>query len=157
MGKTWFREAFGQEAQESEIAVMARRHQSVTHGVGILEARDYLQAAGCTVVDDPAAILSVAEERWGTRTEPDLIVVMDSEAWPVEVQREVSERLLTKWAKSLATAGRLALVLFNEEHRRRQHAILERARRELPVGAVRLTSLEAMETQEWCWMTFPHR
>jgi hypothetical protein len=78
---------------------------------------------------------------------------MDGAAWPVEVQREVSERMLGKWEKALALAGRLALVLFNEEHREKQATILE------PSlwygysgrGDVRLTSLEAMETDDWEW------
>jgi hypothetical protein len=78
---------------------------------------------------------------------------MDGVAWPVEVQREVSERLLGKWEKALALAGRLALVLFNEEHREKQAVILERAMwfSRLAPGEVRLTSLEAMEDGGWEW------
>ena len=38
--------------------------------------------------------------------------------WPTQVEREVSERVVAKWAKSLELCGRLALVLFHEEARR---------------------------------------
>ncbi len=153
LGRVWYREAFGHDAAESEITEVARKHRSIAHGVGILEARDHLQEAGYVVSDDPQAILADSGERWGARSEPDLVVTMDGVAWPVEVQREVSERMLGKWEKALALAGRLALVLFNEEHREKQATILE------PVlwyrysgrGDVRLTSLEAMEAGDWEW------
>lgn len=135
-GKQWCQQAFGSVAVESEIAVAARRHKSVSHGVGILEARDYLRAAGYLVDDDPAAILARAGDFWGVRSEPDLLVLMDADYWPVEVQREVSERLLNKWRKTLTLAGRLALILFNEKKRAKQEGILRRAmlRYELPDG-----------------------
>ena len=38
----------------------------------------------------------------------------------VEVQREVSPRVVAKWAKSLELCGRLALVLYHDEARRKQ-------------------------------------
>jgi hypothetical protein len=155
LGRVWYREAFGHDAVESEITEVAQKHRSIAHGVGILEARDHLREAGCTVSDDPQVILADSGERWGTRSEPDLVATMDGAAWPVEVQREVSERLLGKWEKALALAGRLALVLFNEEHREKQAVILDRAVwfNRLPPGEIRLTSLEAMEAGDWEWHT----
>lgn len=150
MGKRWYSGAFGHEAVESEIEAVARRHRSAAHGVGILEARDYLRDAGYLVDDDPGAILIRAEERWGGRTEPDLIVTKGGDSWPVEVQREVSERMMSKWVKALSLAGSLALVLFNEESRLRQEIILERAV-DLSTGSILLTSLEAMEAGDWKW------
>jgi hypothetical protein len=155
LGRVWYREAFGHDAAKSEITAVAQKHRSIAHGVGILEARDHLREAGYVVSDDPQAILADSGQRWGPRSEPDLVVTMDGVAWPVEVQREVSERMLGKWEKALALAGRLALVLFNEEHREKQATILE------PSlwygysgrGDVRLTSLEAMEAGDWEWHT----
>jgi hypothetical protein len=155
LGRVWYREAFGHDAVESEITEVAQKHRSIAHGVGILEARDHLREAGCTVSDDPQVILADSGERWGARSEPDLVATMDGAAWPVEVQREVSERLLGKWEKALALAGRLALVLFNEEHREKQAVILDRAMwfNRLPPGEIRLASLEAMEAGDWEWHT----
>jgi DNA-binding transcriptional ArsR family regulator len=150
-GAVWYREAHGREPVESEIVRAARTHRSAVHGVGVLEARDHLRAAGYTVDDDPEAILEYEDRQWRRRMEPDLIVQMDGTAWPVEVQREVSQRLLKKWEKALALAGRLALVLFNVAHRERQEHILRRARR-LPRGTVCLTSLEEMEAGDWEWV-----
>jgi hypothetical protein len=155
LGRVWYREAFGHDAAESEITQVARKHRSIAHGVGILEARDHLREAGYLVSDDPQVILADSGERWGPRSEPDLVATIDGVAWPVEVQREVSERLLGKWEKALALAGRLALVLFNEEHREKQAVILDRAMwfSRLAPGEIRLTSLEAMEAGDWKWHT----
>jgi hypothetical protein len=150
-GSAWYREAYGQEPVESEIVRVARVHRSAVHGVGVLEASDYLRAAGYEVDDDPEAILEYDDRQWRRRVEPDLIVQMDGEAWPVEVQREVSQRLLKKWEKAVALAGRLALVLFNVAHRKKQEGILRRARR-LPRGSIYLTSLEEMEAGDWEWV-----
>ncbi|HHH41277.1 MAG TPA: hypothetical protein ENK56_04650 [Chloroflexi bacterium] len=153
VGKAWYREAFGEEPVESEIAVVARKHRSVAHGVGVLEARDHLRAAGYEVDEEPEAILARVGERWGRRAEPDLVVMIEREVWPVEVQREVSERVLGKWAKTLRLVGRLALVLFNEQGRAKQERLLGQAMRtgRLARGSVLLTSLEAMERGEWRW------
>jgi regulator of replication initiation timing len=151
-GAAWCREAFGKDLVESELLWAVKRHRSIAHGVGILEARDHLRAAGYQVDDEPDAILARAQERWGERVEPDLIVWMDGQPWPVEVQREVSNRLLDKWRKGLELAGRLTLVLFSERHCARQAHILRQARRKLPRGEIRLTSLEAMEGGSWQWM-----
>lgn len=153
-GKAFYREAFGDaEAVESELISATIQHQSVEHGVGILEARDHLRAAGHRVDPDPAPLLVDEDDPWHSRAQPDLTVTMDGWRWPVEVQREVSPRLLEKWAKALRLAGRLALILFNETHAGRQVAILEEAIEagELPAGEIRLTSLEAMETGKWRW------
>ena len=73
------------------------------------------------------------------------------EVWPVEVQREISPRVVAKWAKSLELCGRLALVLYHEEARRKRQMILFEARYELPAGRVLLSSIEAMEAGGWAW------
>ena len=151
-GTAWCQEAFDKDLPESELLWAVKRHRSIAHGVGILEARDHLRAAGYQVDDDPGVILARAQDRWGERMEPDLVVWMDDEPWPVEVQREVSNRLLDKWRKGLELAGRLVLVLFSEQHCARQAHILRQARRKLPRGEIRLTSLEAMEQGSWQWM-----
>lgn len=151
MGREAFQQTFEREAVESELEVMAKAHSSVEHGVGILEAREHLRAAGYRVDDDPAAILADEEEPWYTRVEPDLVVVMDGEAWPVEVQREVSPRLLDKWGKALEMTERLAIILFNEDKRKKQEWILRQNRHRLSQGEIRLTSLEAMEGGDWEW------
>jgi hypothetical protein len=150
-GAAWCREAFDKDLKESELLWAVKRHRSIVHGVGILEVRDHLRAAGHRVDDEPEAILAHAQGRWGERVEPDLVVRMDNESWPVEVQREVSDRLLDKWHKGLELAGRLILVLFSERHRERQQLILRAALRRLPPGEIRLTSLEAMEKGDWRW------
>jgi len=150
-GSAWYRQAYGREPVESEIVWAARAHRSAVHGVGILEARDHLRAVGYQVDDDPEAILEYQDERWRRRVEPDLIVQMDGESWPVEVQREVSQRLLKKWEKVLALTGRLALILFNVAHREKQEYLLRRVRR-LPKGTIYLTSLEEMEAGDWEWV-----
>jgi hypothetical protein len=149
-GRAWCRGGFAQEPAESEIAVAARRHRSVSHGVAILEARDLLRVAGYDVEDDPQAMLASAD-KWGARAEPDLAVSLEGQPWPVEVQREVSARTLDKWTKSLKLGGRLALVLYSEEARVRQAALLEPARYRLPKGRILLASLEAMEAGAWGW------
>jgi hypothetical protein len=151
-GQDWCRRVFDEEPVAPEVTAMAQKHNSVTHAVGILEARDHLQARGYPVDDDPDAILVEEGERWGRRAEPDLTTVIDGQAWPVEVQREVAQRhTMRKWSKVLELAGRLALVLFSEEKRGQQAKILEQATDELPAGEIRLASLEAMETGSWKW------
>lgn len=152
-GKTWYQEVYGREPVESEILQAARQHRSAVHGVGVLEARDHLRALGHRVDDAPEAILAQDGSRWGRRQEPDLVVWMDGQSWPVEVQREVSQRLLDKWEKALALNERLALILFNVEHREKQEALLRQDKRVrgLRRGIIRLTSLEEMETGNWGW------
>ncbi len=139
-GRAWCESAFGRPAAESELLGIARQH-GIVHGVGILEAADHFRTAGYEVDDAPEAILA-GPERWGPRAEPDLVVVADDVRWTVEVQREVSERLTDKWRKTLELAGRLVIVLFNEEARENQARILKRAG---VGGEVWLLSLEAME------------
>ncbi|MCX6031832.1 MAG: hypothetical protein NT169_21340 [Chloroflexi bacterium] len=58
---------------------------------------------------------------------------------------------MAKWAKSLKLVGRLALVLYSEEARRKQQLILYAARYKLPAGVIRLTNLEAMAAGAWDW------
>jgi regulator of replication initiation timing len=151
-GTAWCQEAFDKDLPESELLWAVQRHRSIAHGVGILEARDHLRAAGHRVNDEPEAILARTQERWGERMEPDLVVWVDDKPWPVEVQREVSNRLLDKWRKGLELVGRLVLVLFSEQHCARQAHILKQARRKLPRGEIRLANLEAMERGNWQWM-----
>ena len=64
---------------------------------------------------------------------------------------EVSPRVVAKWAESLELCGRLALVLYHEEARRKQQKILFEARYKLPAGRVLLSSIEAMEGGGWAW------
>ncbi len=150
-GRLWCRGAFGREPVESEIAAAARRHRSVSHGVAVLEARDYLRGHGIAVDDDPAVLLATAE-RWGARAEPDLAMTLADGVWPIEVQREVAGRRTDKWAKTLALAGRLALILFSADAAKKQVAILQRDLRSLPSGVIRVTSLEALEADAWDWL-----
>ncbi|MBN1891041.1 MAG: hypothetical protein JW850_23800 [Thermoflexales bacterium] len=152
-GRQFYSQAFEVEAVESEIAVAARRHKSVAHGVGILEARDLLLEAGYDVDDDPEPLLLDSDGRWSKRAEPDLVVVLDGVTWSVEVQREVSDRIMPKWSKTLSLTGRLALVLFNEEQRQKQEMLLEHAIAlgRLPHGEILTASLEAMQQGEWEW------
>jgi len=76
---------------------------------------------------------------------------LSGEVWPVEVQREVAPRAVAKWAKSLELSGRLALVLYHAEARRKQRMLLFEARYKLPVGSILLSSIEAMEAGGWVW------
>jgi hypothetical protein len=156
-GRQWCQAAFGQEPVESEIAIAARRHKSVSHGIAVLETAQHLAAAGYAVETKPGAVLTAADEPWRARAEPDLAFTLSGEVWPVEVQREVSPRVVAKWAKSLELCGRLALVLYHEEARRKQMMILFGARYTLPAGRVLLSSIEAMEGSDWAWeeLTIP--
>ena len=81
---------FGQEPVESGIAVAARRHKSVSHGIAVLETAHHLTAAGYAVETEPEAVLASEEEPWHARAEPDLAFILAGELWPIEVQREVS-------------------------------------------------------------------
>jgi hypothetical protein len=150
-GRQWCQAAFGQESVESEIAVAARRHKSVSHGIAVLETAHHLAAAGYAVETEPRAVLAAADEPWHARAEPDLALTLSGELWPVEVQREVSPRVVAKWAKSLELCGRLALVLYHEEARRKQQRILFESRHKLPAGRILLASIEAMEAGGWAW------
>jgi hypothetical protein len=150
-GRQWCQAAFGSEPVESEIAAAARRHKSVSHGVAVLEAAHHLAAAGYQVETEPGAILAAEDEPWRARAEPDLAFALRGELWPTEVQREVSPRVVAKWAKSLELCGRLALVLYHEEAQRKQQMILFEARHKLPAGRILLSSIEAMEARGWTW------
>ncbi len=150
-GRQWCQAAFGREPVESEIAAAARRHKSVSHGIAVLETAHHLAAAGYAVETEPGAVLAAEDEPWRARAEPDLAFTLRGELWPVEVQREVSKRLVAKWIKSLELNGRLALVLYHEEARRKQQMILFEARHKLPAGRILLSSIEAMEAGGWTW------
>ena len=72
-GRQWCQAAFGQEPAESEIAMAARRHKSVSHGIAVLEtAYHHLAAAGYAVETEPGAVLAAEDEPWRARAEPDL-------------------------------------------------------------------------------------
>ena len=150
-GRQWCQAAFGREPIESEIAAAARRHKSVSHGIAVLEAAQHLAAAGYSVETEPGAILAAEDEPWRARAEPDLAFTLRGELWPTEVQREVSPRVVAKWAKSLELYGRLALVLYHEAARRKQQKILFETRDKLPAGPILLSSIEAMEAGGWAW------
>jgi hypothetical protein len=107
------------------------------------------------VQSEPEPILADPTQRWGRRTEPDLGIIIDGAVWPVEVQREVSKRVIQKWDKALRLTGRLALVLFNQHKREKQARLLRQAARagELPRNfTILLSSLEEMERSGWTWM-----
>ncbi len=146
-GRAWYEQAYGRPPVESELLVMAKQHKSVLHGVAILETRDHLRAQGYEVDAEPAPVLK-GDNPQGIRTEPDLVATIDGRRWAVEVQREVNERLLDKWLKSLELMGALALVLVSESDRSRQQRILDKAHFK---GAVRLISIEAMDKGDWQW------
>lgn len=158
IGQEWCQTAFGSISIMSEIFPALSRHQSIEHAIGVLEARDCLGLAGYSVEDNPQAILAIATRRWDVRTEPDLLVKMEGELWPVEVQREVSQRVTLKWDKSLLLANRLALVLFTNEHLAKQCAVLEDLSRKVPsrTSPVRLASLEEMQNGRWQWTIVDH-
>ena len=125
----------------------------MSHGIAVLEAAHHLAAAGYTVETEPRAVLAAADEPWRSRSEPDLAFTLRGEWWPTEVQREISERVVAKWIKSLELIGRLALVLYHEEARRKQQQILLAARHKLPAGTILLSSIEAMDAGGWGWET----
>lgn len=153
-GKLWYQQAFERESVPEELhAEFVRRHDSVTHAVGILEAADHLHAAGYQVDMNPAPLLA-GDARWGRRSEPDLMASIDGRRWPVEVQREVHARRNEQWGKTLEIEGRLLLILFSEDKCNQQLALLQQARRGglLPAGEVKLSSLEAMESAAWHWL-----
>ena len=110
-----------------------------------------MAAAGYAVKTEPGAVLAAEDEPWRARAEPDPALTLRGELWPVEVQREVSPRVVAKWAKSLELSGQLALMLYNEQARRKQQMILFEARYKLPAGVIRLVSIEAMEAGGWAW------
>ncbi len=138
----------------SELEDIVQQHKSVSHAVGILEAKDHLQARGYDVDSTPDALLAQEGVDWGTRTEPDLMVTLNGRPWPVEVQREVACRRNEKWGKALRLAeGRLVLIVFSREMQEKQRRFLQQAnrRQRFPSGEIRLASLEAMEDGDWRW------
>ena len=147
----WYRDSFGWEPVESEIAAAARRHKSVSHGIAVPKAAQHLAAAGYSIGTEPGAVLANEEKPWRARAEPDLAFTLAGELWPIEVQREVSPRVVAKWAQSLELIGRLALVLYHEKARQKQQMILFAARYKLPVGRILLNSIQAMEVGGWAW------
>jgi hypothetical protein len=155
-GEAWYEERFGVPPVESELLWAQRKHSGIVHGVMVLEAADCLEDRGYRVEREPEPIVR-GEWRWGRRAEPDLMVLMDGDWWPVEVQREVADKpkYREKWSKALEAAGRLAIVLFTEEKLERQRWILARWSRQRgwPKGEVLLASLEEMarDCRRWEW------
>lgn len=151
-GRLWCTAALGQPPAESELVAAARRHSSIAHGVGILETAHHMRQAGYAVDDRPPALLATGE-RWGRRSEPDLLATAAGLVWPVEVQRNVGDAVLPKWQKALAITGRLAIVVFNGQKQQHLLAVLRPALGALPAGEIRVASLAAMEACGWTWQT----
>ena len=153
-GRTWAEMAFKIAAVPCELDEPVQKHKSTAHAVAILEARDQLQAVGYGVNDAPDPLLVRADERWGQRTEPDLVAMENGVFWPVEVQLEIDSRNNEKWAKSLSLVPRMFLITVNVQTCEKQAEILRQAARwrRLPQGEIRLTSLEAMDSGIWQWL-----
>lgn len=153
-GCHWAEQAFQITAAPCELDAMVTRHKGVSHAVAILEAHDHLTAAGCTVDAMPEPLLFDADEPWGARVEPDLLVEYKGTRYLVEVQREVDGRNTEKWGKALSTGAALMLITLNAQACEKQAFILREAIRrcELPAGEIYLASLEAMESADWHWV-----
>lgn len=153
-GRTWAEMAFKVTAVPCELDVPVQKHKSVAHAVAILEARDHLRAVGYVVNDAPDPLLVRDDERWGQRTEPDLVAMENGVFWPVEVQLEIDRRNDEKWAKSLSLVPRMCLITVNMQMCEKQAEILRQAVRwsRLPQGEIRLASLEAMDAGIWQWL-----
>jgi len=153
-GRTWAEMAFKVTAVPCELDVPVQKHKSVAHAVAILEARDHLRAVGYVVNDAPDPLLVRDDERWGQRTEPDLVAMENGVFWPVEVQLEIDRRNDEKWAKSLSLVPRMCLITVNMQMCEKQAEILRQAVRwsRLPQGEIRLASLEAMDAGIWKWL-----
>lgn len=151
-GRVWYRQAYGEEAVISELDVWAPKHHGVEHAVDILEARDLLRGLSLNVDDDPEPMLAT-DDRWGRRSEPDLLLYYEGHTWPVEVQREVHARNDAKWGKVLElSGGRLVLILESIAKMEEQAKLLRSAARSLPQGVVLLVSLEHLrEADEIAW------
>ncbi len=151
-GRLWHEANYGPPVA-SEFNAAVSRHRGVQHVIDVLEARDLLRELDMEVSDEPEPLLFDEAEAWGKRAEPDLVLHHEGEVWPVEVQRDVRPRYTSKWAKTLALAGRLALVLETRREREQQVGFLRQEATRLPPGVVLLTSLEALRDgsrmQDW--------
>jgi len=134
------------------LDVWAPKHHGVEHAVDILEARDLLRGLSLNVDDDPEPMLAT-DDRWGRRSEPDLLLYYEGHTWPVEVQREVHARNDAKWGKVLELSGGcLVLILESIAKMEEQAKLLRSAARSLPQGVVLLVSLEHLrEANEIAW------
>lgn len=143
-GKLWYQHAYQCQPQPSELAAAVKKHKGVQHAVDILEVRDLLRALDFQVDADPAPLLA-ANERWGHRAEPDLVLDYDGHAWPVEVQREVSPRNHKKWNKVLRLGeGRLIIVVETVESEAYQISHLEQRWDWRASDTILVTSLETL-------------
>ncbi len=97
-----------------------------------LEATDHLFVARYEVEDDPQVVPAFDSDPRRARAEPDLAFSLGGEVCPVEMQREVSERTLANWPKSLKLVGQLALIFYSKEAR--AEADGDPARRTTPVA-----------------------
>lgn len=155
-GRVWAEMAFGITMAPCELDELAQRHKGVSHAIAILETLEHLRIAGYRINDTPGSLLVNEDERWGQRSEPDLVAIRDNVIWTVEVQREVNARNNAKWAKSLELNPRLMLITLSIQMCNKQAAILSDVIRQeqLPPGEIRLASLEAMEKATWQWVEF---
>lgn len=146
-GQQWYRERTGTEPQAPELAWVLAHHTSMRHALGILEARDQLRALDIPVDDRPLPCPRQAQDPFGPRSEPDLVICWQERIFPVEVQRAVGVRYLAKWSKSLELFQRLLLITFTAASRRRQAQLLDQAQQQaqLPPGLILMTSLEELE------------
>lgn len=146
-GRHGYRLRTGSEPAASELAWALRFHTSLRHALAILEARDHLRARDIPVVDDPLPCPRLSADPGGPRSEPDLVAYYRERVYPVEVQRAVGARYLSKWIKSLELFQRLMLITFTENSCRRQGQQLldARLRRQLPDGVILMSSLERLE------------
>lgn len=146
-GRHWYRRRTGSEPAASELAWALRFHTSLRHAIAILEARDHLRARNVPVDDEPLPCPRQSADPCGPRSEPDLVAYYRERVYPVEVQRAVGARYLSKWVKSLELFQRLMLITFTENSCRRQGQQLldARLRQQLPAGAILMSSLERLE------------
>lgn len=155
-GRMWAEMAFRTKVAPCELDELAQRHKGVSHAIAILETLEHLRIAGYSINNAPGPLLVNEDERWGQRSEPDLVAIRDNVTWTVEVQREVNARNNEKWAKSLELSPRLMLITLSAQLCNKQAAILRGVIRQgqFPPGEIRLASLEAMEKENWQWIEF---
>ena len=146
-GRQWYRLQTQQDPRPSELDWIMHQHISPRHALAILEARDHLRHMDIPTDDAPPPCPRSAEDPLGPRSEPDLLTYYQDRVFPVEVQRDVSNRYLLKWEKSLDLYQRLMLITFSEACLCRQGTHLMRARQrgQLPTGRILLASLERFE------------
>lgn len=149
-GQAWYLRETGNCPRDTELDWTLDHHISMRHAIAILETRDGLRGQGIEVIDNPLPCPVLAANPFGLRSEPDLVIRYRNRIFPVEVQREVSVRLLSKWFKSLELFQRLLLVTFTEAsmERQRQRLVQARHKKLLPRALVLMTCLARLERGE---------